>query len=162
MKFAQRRIADKVLVSWVDDAPQLPVGVPASTPANYGGTVGDYEIVAVTDEQTSAIMANIPAKSTLINGVVTARALPQIASDKAQIANDGTDTATITLTAADNTHAGKVWWTVRFPEGDETRVEDTFAAGVATLTLTTEQEGTHGVIADSLDYGQVTIEIEGV
>jgi hypothetical protein len=162
MKFVQRRIVDNVLVSWVDDAPNLPISVPPTTPAHCGGSIEDYEVVEVTDEQASAIMANIPAKSTLINGVVAARTLPQITSDKAQIQSDGTDTATITLTAESLTHAGKVWWTVRFPEGNESRVEDVFTAGIATLTLTTEQDGTHEVIADSLDYGQVTLEIEGV
>lgn len=161
MKYVQRRVADNVLVSWVDEARNLP-SVPVTTPANYGGSIEDYEVVEVTDEQAAQIMANIPAKSTLIADVVTARTLPQIASDKTQIQNDGTDTATITLTAADNTHAGKVWWTVRFPEGNEARVEDSFAAGVATLQLTTEQEGTHEVVADCLDYGQVTMQIEGV
>lgn len=162
MKYVQRRIADNVLVSWVDEAQNLPASVPATTSTNYGGSIEDYEVVEVTDEQAAQIMANIPAKSTLIAGVVAARSLPQIASDKTQVQNDGADSATITVTAADNTHAGKVWWTVRLPEGNEARVEDSFTAGVATLTLTTEQEGTHTVVADCLDYGQVTIEIEGV
>lgn len=155
-----RRIADNLVVS-VDDTPNLP-SVPLTIPANYGGAVEDYEVIEVTSQQAAQIQANFPAKSTLIEGVVAARALPEISTDNTEIQDTGADVATITVTVTDNTHTGKIWWTVDMPEGQQMREEENMVAGIATLTLTTEQIGVHKITADVMAFGQVSIEVEGV
>lgn len=155
-----RRISDNLIVS-VDETPNLP-SVPATIPTHYGGSIEDYEVVEITTQQAAQIQANFPAKSTLVEGTVAARTLPQIGTDKSQIQDTGADAATITVTVSDNTHTGKIWWTVDMPEGQQVREEENLVAGAATLMLTTEQIGTHKITADVMAYGQVTIEIEGI
>lgn len=157
-----RKLSNSVVVSGPDEATQLPAQVPASIPANFGGVSGDYEVIEVTAQQAAQIRANFPAKSTLISGTVAARPLPLIAGDKNSIVIDGLDAAAITVTVDDNTHTGRLWWTVDFPEGNQLRAEDGFVAGQATLILTTEQHGTHRIEAAALEYGNVSIQVEGI
>lgn len=85
-----------------------------------------------------------------------------ISTNKSQIQMDGIDAATITVTASDNTYAGKIWFAVQFPEGNIEEVADNFVAGVALLTLTSEQYGVHRITAIAPGYGQASLEIEGV
>lgn len=85
-----------------------------------------------------------------------------ISTNKSQIQMDGIDAATITVTASDNTYAGKIWFAVQFPEGNIEEVADNFVAGAALLTLTSEQYGVHRITAIAPGYGQASLEIEGV
>lgn len=149
-----------LIVSY-QETPALP-SIPATIATNFGGAIEDYEVVEITPQQAAQIQANYPAKSTLIEGEIAARTLPQIEADKTQIQGTGADAVAITVTVTDNAHAGKIWWTAGMPEGQQMREEENMVAGAATLTLTTEQLGMHKVTADVMEWGQVTIEIEGI
>ncbi len=98
----------------------------------------------------------------LVAGEVMSQGAPSLSVDKSQILANDTDTATLTIEVGSPTYAGMARYTILTPEGGEIRGADPFTAGVAVLTLTTEQVGRHMIGVDVLEYGRAEITIEGV
>ncbi|MBZ0308969.1 MAG: hypothetical protein K8I82_23090 [Anaerolineae bacterium] len=96
----------------------------------------------------------------LVAGEITSQGAPTLSVDKSQILANDTDATILTIEVGSN--AGMARYTILTPEGGEIRGAEPFTAGVAVLTLTTEQVGRHVIGVDVLEYGRAEITIEGV
>lgn len=158
-----RRTSDGLL-SWADASPNAPdEGAVRQNAANaLGGALGDWEYQELSQAQYDALAAAMPGRSYLNGGNLTSQTAPAISSDKAQIEDDGTDTAVITFDVQDAAYAGPITWRVTAPDGTVTTETENAAAGVATLEVTSQLAGSIRVEAEAITRGVGLIEIEAI
>lgn len=128
----------------------------------YGGTIEDWTYLELIQPQFLAVRAAAPAKSYLNDGLLSNPGAPTLSSDKAQVADDGTDTALLSFDVLDAEYAGSVKWTVTAPDGSVQTSEKTAAAGVSSLSLTCNVTGRIQVEAQAITHGTGRIEIWGI
>jgi hypothetical protein len=124
-----------------------------------GGTAADWELVELTEAQHSNILAGT-GRAFLVAGALTIATPPAAALSAATVENDGV--AEITLTVTIPSYAGPVKVEIYPPTGEKISSTLTAVAGVASETISTEQEGAHRVMVETEAAGVAWVEFSGV
>jgi hypothetical protein len=160
-----RRVSDGLLA----DIQQGPALSENTTPrinnaiAQFGGAASDWQALEVPDGLWVNINPLARQLATVANGQITSISQstpPQAALSASTVDADGL--ATITLTVTIPNYSGPVSVKVYLPSGDVIASTLTAVAGLASDTISTEVDGLHSVIVETVAHGVAIVEFTGV
>jgi hypothetical protein len=159
-----RRISDNLLYV-ADYPPNLPklseqtICIENAVRA-LGGVAADWQFITLNDAQYHAMEGQM-GRAYLQGGNIVIKSM-NLSSDKASIAADGVEAATISADVGDANYTGEVKFTVIAPDGSSSSSTVNAVAGIAVDTVTTEQADTHIIRAECVEFGVAEITLEGV
>lgn len=127
-----------------------------------GGVSGDYVYQELSEEQNTALVSAKPARSKLVDGVLT-HATPISASLSAgTVEADGITEITLNIHTHDTAYNGQIKVSVLAPSGESQQSTVNAVFGQAAETFTTELTGVHQITVETVLHGLAFASFEGV